>query len=109
VLQVIAPDGYSGKIGLIIAIHSDGRIGGVRVISDKETPGLGDYIEIAKSKWITGFDGKSLDNPQDSDWKVRKDGGSFDYMAGCNDLAARGGESGAQGFAIFRAASRRIV
>ncbi len=82
VLQVIAPDGYSGKIGLIIAIHSDGRIGGVRVISDKETPGLGDYIEIAKSKWITGFDGKSLDNPQDSDWKVRKDGGSFDYMAG---------------------------
>ena len=82
VLQVIAPDGYSGKIGLIIAIHSDGRIGGVRVISDKETPGLGDYIEIAKSKWITGFDGKSLDDPRDSDWKVKKDGGSFDYMAG---------------------------
>lgn len=82
VLQVIAPDGYSGKISLIISIRSDGRIGGVRVISDKETPGLGDYIEIAKSKWITGFDGKSLDNPQDSDWKVKKDGGSFDYMAG---------------------------
>lgn len=82
VLQVIAPDGYSGKIGLIIAIHSDGRIGGVRVISDKETPGLGDYIEIAKSKWITGFDGKSLDDLRDSDWKVKKDGGSFDYMAG---------------------------
>ena len=82
VLQVIAPDGYSGKISLIISIRSDGKIGGVRVISDKETPGLGDYIEIAKSKWITGFDGESLDNPQDSDWKVKKDGGSFDYMAG---------------------------
>lgn len=86
VLQVIAPDGYSGKIGLIIAIRSDGqrngRIAGVRVISDKETPGLGDYIEIAKSKWITGFDGKSLDDPADSGWKVKKDGGSFDYMAG---------------------------
>lgn len=82
VLQVIAPDGYSGRISLIISIHSDGRIGGVRVISHRETPGLGDYIEIAKSKWITGFDGKSLDNPRDSDWKVKKDGGSFDYMAG---------------------------
>lgn len=82
VLQVIAPDGYSGKIRLIIAIHSDGRIGGVRVISHKETPGLGDYIEIARNKWITGFDGTSLDNPKDSDWKVKKDGGSFDYMAG---------------------------
>lgn len=86
VLQVVAPDGYSGKISLIISIRSDvqgnGKIGGVRVISHKETPGLGDYIEIARSKWITGFDGKSLDNLRDSDWKVKKDGGSFDYMAG---------------------------
>jgi electron transport complex protein RnfG len=82
VLQVIAPDGYSGKISLIISIHSDGKVGGVRVISDKETPGLGDYIEIAKNKWITVFDGKSLGDPKDSDWKVKKDGGSFDYMAG---------------------------
>jgi electron transport complex protein RnfG len=82
VLQVIAPDGYSGRISLIISIRSDGKIGGVRVVSHKETPGLGDYIEIAKSKWITGFDGRSLDDPKDSDWKVKKDGGSFDYMAG---------------------------
>jgi electron transport complex protein RnfG len=82
VLQVIAPDGYSGKISLIVSIHSDGKIGGVRVVSDKETPGLGDYIEIAKNKWITLFDGTSLESIKDSDWKVKKDGGSFDYMAG---------------------------
>ena len=82
VMQVIAPDGYSGKISLIIAIHSDGKIGGVRVISHKETPGLGDYIEIAKNKWITGFNDTSLDNSKDSDWQVKKDGGQFDYMAG---------------------------
>jgi len=86
VLQVIAPDGYSGKIRLIISIRSDGqgngKIGGVRVISHKETPGLGDYIEITKNKWITVFDGTSLDNPKDAGWKVKKDGGQFDYMAG---------------------------
>jgi electron transport complex protein RnfG len=82
VIQAIAPDGYSGKIRLIIAIHSDGRIGGVRVISHKETPGLGDYIEIARNNWITGFNGTSLDNHKDADWKVKKDGGTFDYMAG---------------------------
>ena len=86
VLQAIAPDGYGGKISLIISIRyngsGDGKVGGVRVISHKETPGLGDYIEIAKNKWITGFDGKSLDDPRDNDWKVKKDGGSFDYMAG---------------------------
>ena len=82
VMQVIAPDGYSGKISLILSIRSDGKVGGVRVISHKETPGLGDYIEIARSKWITNFDSKSLDDPKDSDWKVKKDGGQFDYMAG---------------------------
>ncbi|MEO8343475.1 MAG: electron transport complex subunit RsxG [Gallionella sp.] len=86
VMQVIAPDGYSGKINLIISIHCDGpragRIGGVRVISHKETPGLGDYIEIARSKWITGFNGASLEAIKEGDWKVKKDGGQFDYMAG---------------------------
>jgi H+/Na+-translocating ferredoxin:NAD+ oxidoreductase subunit G len=86
VIQAIAPDGYGGRIRLIVAIRSDGpgagRIGGVRVISHEETPGLGDYIEIAKNKWITVFNGTSLDSPKDSDWKVKKDGGAFDYMAG---------------------------
>lgn len=82
VIEAVAPDGYGGKIYLIIAIHNDGRIGGVRVISHKETPGLGDYIEIAKNKWITEFDGVSLESVKDSGWKVKKDGGSFDYMAG---------------------------
>jgi electron transport complex protein RnfG len=82
VLQATAPDGYSGKIQFIIAIYRDGKIGGVRVVSHKETPGLGDYIEIAKSKWITGFNDASLKNRKDSDWQVKKDGGTFDYMAG---------------------------
>ncbi len=82
VLEIIAPDGYSGKIKLLIAIHSDGRVGGVRVIAHKETPGLGDYIEIAKSSWITGFNNTSISNHTAQDWQVKKDGGTFDYMAG---------------------------
>jgi len=82
IMPILAPDGYGGEISMIIAIHSDGRIGGVRVISHKEPPGLGDYIEIAKNKWITIFNGTSLDRQNDRDWQVRKDGGQFDYMAG---------------------------
>jgi electron transport complex protein RnfG len=81
VIQATAP-GYSGKTRLIIAIRRDGRISGVRVVSHKETPGLGDYIEIARSNWITGFNDASLDDPGESGWKVTKDGGKFDYMAG---------------------------
>jgi electron transport complex protein RnfG len=82
VLEATAPDGYSGQIKLLIGITAAGKLSGVRVVSHKETPGLGDYIELAKSKWILLFDGKSLTAPNDGGWKVKKDGGQFDYMAG---------------------------
>ncbi len=82
VLQPIAPDGYSGKIFLIVAIRSNGELSGVRVVAHKETPGLGDYIELPKSPWIKGFDGQSHATRKDEAWKVKKDGGQFDYVAG---------------------------
>ncbi|MBI5890141.1 MAG: electron transport complex subunit RsxG [Nitrosomonadales bacterium] len=82
VLESIAPDGYSGRIRLILAVRANGELGGVRVVTHKETPGLGDYIELTKSPWIKGFDGKSRAVYKDADWKVKKDGGQFDYMAG---------------------------
>ena len=82
VLEVIAPDGYSGKIRMIVAIKADGEVSGVRVVTHNETPGLGDYIEIAKNRWIRIFEGKSLANYADQDWKVKKDGGKFEHMAG---------------------------
>lgn len=82
VLEAIAPDGYSGKIALILAVRSNGELAGVRVVAHKETPGLGDYIELPKSPWIKNFDGKSRETYHDADWKVKKDGGQFDYMAG---------------------------
>ncbi|MCP5277584.1 MAG: electron transport complex subunit RsxG [Thiobacillus sp.] len=82
VLEVIAPDGYAGEIKLLIGIRADGSIAGVRVTAHKETPGLGDYIEAAKSNWTHQFEGKGLSTPPEAAWKVRKDGGQFDYMAG---------------------------
>jgi len=82
VLEAAAPDGYSGEIRLLVGILPDGTVSGVRVTGHRETPGLGDYIEIGKSPWIREFEGKSLTNPQPADWKVKKDGGRFDYMAG---------------------------
>ena len=80
--EALAPDGYGGNIKLIIAIHFDGRISGVRVISHQETPGLGDYIEISKNNWITIFNDITLESNKNKDWNVTKDGGTFDYMAG---------------------------
>jgi len=82
ILRATAPDGYSGAIHLLIGIQADGRLAGVRVLGHKETPGLGDKIELAKSAWIRSFDGKSLSNPGEDGWAVKKDRGEFDQFAG---------------------------
>ncbi len=82
IFQATAPDGYSGAIHLLIGVLADGRLAGVRVVGHRETPGLGDRIEQTKSPWILGFKGKSLANPEESGWAVKKDGGDFDQFAG---------------------------
>lgn len=82
VVETTAPDGYSGAIELLVGVMANGEVAGVRVVKHKETPGLGDYIEIAKSEWIRIFDGKSLKAPTDQGWAVKKDGGEFTHMAG---------------------------
>lgn len=87
IFEAVAPDGYSGKIRLLLAIRANGQVAGVRVVMHKETPGLGDYIEIKKDKnktrpWITQFTGMTLAGVTDRDWKVKKDGGRIDHYAG---------------------------
>lgn len=82
VFNSVAPNGYSGKIHLLIGIYLDGSIAGVRAIKHAETPGLGDAIEIQKSPWVLDFEGKSLDNPAQTRWRVKRDGGEFDAFTG---------------------------
>ncbi len=82
ILEAIAHDGYSGDIKLLIAIRSDGTISGVRVLAHKETPGLGDYIDVAHGQWIKLFNDESLAKTPAKQWQVKKDGGKFDYMVG---------------------------
>jgi electron transport complex protein RnfG len=82
VLEAIAPEGYGGDIDLLIGIDANNTLTGVRVVQHKETPGLGDYIQLSKSPWILQFAGKSYNADEDSRWKVKKDGGEFDSRAG---------------------------
>lgn len=82
ILEAMAHDGYSGDIKLLIAIRVDGSISGVRVLTHKETPGLGDYIDIARGNWIKLFNDESVNKTPAELWHVKKDGGKFDYMVG---------------------------
>ena len=87
VFEAVAPDGYAGKIRLVMAVRANGEVAGVRVTQHKETPGLGDYVEVKKGKnkarpWITQFNGMSLAQVTAKEWKVKKDGGRIDNYAG---------------------------
>jgi Na+-translocating ferredoxin:NAD+ oxidoreductase subunit G len=93
VFEAAAPDGYSGRIGLIVAVSADGRLLAQRVTQHKETPGLGDYIDPKKDRnkqqpWIRQFDGVGFDSVLGGRWKVKKDGGRFDQRAGAT-ISAR--------------------
>ena len=82
IIPVVAPDGYSGDIMLIVGVNADGSIAGVRALNHKETPGLGDKVDLRKSDWILDFNGRSLSNPTLTGWAVKKDKGVFDQFTG---------------------------
>ncbi len=93
VFEAAAPNGYSGRIGLILAVGVDGRLIAVRVTAHKETPGLGDYIDPKKDRnkvrpWITQFSQLGFDSVPSEKWRVKKDGGRFDQMSGAT-ISAR--------------------
>lgn len=82
ILETTAPDGYSGAIKLLVAIDIYNTVLGARVVEHKETPGLGDKIELRISDWILGFAKVSLQDDTIDNWQVKKDGGQFDQFTG---------------------------
>ena len=82
IVPSISNAGYGGAIQLLVGIDFTGRIIAVRVISHRETVGLGDKIEIAKSPWIEAFSKRSLSDPAAKYWAVKADGGIYDQFTG---------------------------
>lgn len=107
--QFIAPNGYAGPIRLVMGIDRNGEILGVRVIAHTETPGLGDKIEVTKSKWILDFNGKSLTNLTLEQWAVKKDGGQFDQFAGATITPRKVVQAIRRGLEFFRAHQAELL
>ena len=82
ILPTTARDGYSGDIRALVGVRQDGTVAGVRVVAHRETPGLGDKVDIRKSDWVTDFNSRSLADPALPGWNVKKDGGVFDQFTG---------------------------
>lgn len=83
IFEMIAPDGYSGAIKMIIALDiKNKKILGVRVLDHKETPGIGDKIDIHISDWIKQFSDIPIFRSNDYDLSLKKYGGNIDQFTG---------------------------
>lgn len=114
VFEAAAPDGYSGHIGLILAIAADGELQAVRVIEHKETPGLGDYIDPRKDKnkerpWIKQFDQLSSTTLPLAAWRVQKDGGHFEQRSGATITARAVTQAVARAMQWFQAQQASLL
>jgi electron transport complex protein RnfG len=69
--------GFSERIHIMVGLAPDGTIINTAVLSQKETPGLGDKMQKSKSPWSNQFNGK---NPATFHLKVKKDGGDVDAI-----------------------------
>lgn len=82
VLLPATAKGYEGPIHLLLAIRPDGRLLATKVLGHRETAGIGDRIEPARSAWLKIFTDASLASHPEAEWRVKADKGEFDQIAG---------------------------
>lgn len=89
-------NGYGGEIAVMVGVDGSSRITGIKVLSQKETPGLGDKVEEVRSKktWGTVIAGTSPDEQGLKPWfqeqfkgssapvKLVRDGGTIEAISG---------------------------
>ena len=69
--------GFSGRFKIMVGFDPQGVIINTAVLEHKETPGLGDKMDISKAKWSEQFKGK---DPKTYILKVTKDKGNVDAI-----------------------------
>lgn len=79
VIRSITMEGYGGGIEILTGVDTNGEIKRVEILSQHETPGLGDRVLRANGNWLDQFNGTSLSNKK---FAVEKDGGDFTYTTG---------------------------
>jgi len=102
---VVAPDGYSGAIHILLGVKPNGSIYAVRVTEHQETPGLGDGI-VRNKPWVHSFSGKTLENTR---WAVKKDGGDFDQFTGATITPRAVVKAVKQGLEFFQARRKMLL
>jgi electron transport complex protein RnfG len=103
--QALTQTGYSGEIAVMMGIHPDGRVQGVRILQHAETPGLG--AKYADPAVLDDFySGRGL---ADTDWRVSKDGGDLDAVTGATVTGRALGEAIESGLQSYETLQEKII
>lgn len=97
-IESFSNNGFSGEVRLIVGFNPDGTIYRTEVLSQHETPGLGDKMERSKSDFAQQFDGK---NPADFHLAVSKDGGDVDAITAATISSRAYTEAIARAYNVF--------
>ena len=97
-IESFSNNGFSGEVRLIVGFNPDGTIYRTEVLSQHETPGLGDKMERSKSDFAKQFDGK---NPADFHLAVSKDGGDVDAIPAATISSRAYTEAIARAYNVF--------
>ena len=76
-VKTFSNNGFAGRIELMVGFLPDNSINKIAVVMHKETPGLGDKMDPAKSNFSVQFEGK---DPETFKLSVKKDGGDVDAI-----------------------------
>ena len=97
-VRSVSPDGYAGDVEITAGFDLAGKILAVLVTRQQETPGLGSNVcerkfrktifnlfqprpvGLPPNHILDQFHGKTV--PEKESWKVKRDGGSFDFVTG---------------------------
>lgn len=82
ILLRVECQGYAGPIELAVAIDPQGRLLGIQVLRQQESPGLGDQLAEPTHHWLAQFSGKARSDTPDPAWALKRDHGEFDQLAG---------------------------
>ncbi len=73
----VYPKGYAGAIEMVVGLNPQGKISGVKILSQKETPGLG--TKLADPVFLEPFK-KLISTKEQPVFKVKQDGGDVDAI-----------------------------
>ncbi len=76
-IKTYSDKGFSGRVWIMVGFKPDGTIVNTAVLEHKETPGLGDKMDVAKGTFPLQFMDK---NPAEWSLSVSKDGGDVDAI-----------------------------